>query len=124
MDDQQQILLIHRNTAKLTQWELPGGKLEDEETAGQAAIRELKEELGIDISEIEEIGSAEFQDENDDKNYHYIWFKAGKVAGEPEIQEEAHDAIKYFPTDKIKGPEFSTNSKWLAKAIAKRKVSI
>lgn len=29
------------------QWELPGGRREPEETAGQAAVRELREETGI-----------------------------------------------------------------------------
>ena len=37
-------------------WGLPGGGIDEKETAKQAAIREAKEEAGIDISEAEQIG--------------------------------------------------------------------
>ena len=57
LDTDNRILLIHRNTEKLKQWELPGGKLEKEELPEQAAIRELKEELNIEVDILKYMGA-------------------------------------------------------------------
>jgi ADP-ribose pyrophosphatase YjhB (NUDIX family) len=47
---QHDLLLIQRNRPPSEGlWTLPGGRLEGGETAEQCAIRELKEELGLDV---------------------------------------------------------------------------
>ncbi|RIJ23621.1 NUDIX domain-containing protein [Henriciella barbarensis] len=44
-----QVLLIRRGTPPMTgEWSLPGGRIEPGETAKDAALRELKEETGVD----------------------------------------------------------------------------
>jgi 8-oxo-dGTP diphosphatase len=44
-----EVLLIRRGTPpRLNQWSLPGGRLEWGETLAVAALRELKEETGVD----------------------------------------------------------------------------
>ena len=42
------------------QWELPGGSLEDGESAYEAAIRELEEETGIRADRLSQLARAEF----------------------------------------------------------------
>ena len=51
------VLLIKRGKEPfLGKWALPGGRIEDEETAEQCAKREMKEETGLDVSIIRLIG--------------------------------------------------------------------
>jgi 8-oxo-dGTP diphosphatase len=51
IDNQQRILISKRPAHKLKGgfWEFPGGKLEENETPEQALVRELQEEVGIQV---------------------------------------------------------------------------
>lgn len=51
INEEGKILLAQRPEGKRLagKWEFPGGKVEDEETPESAIIRELKEELGIEV---------------------------------------------------------------------------
>ncbi|MDX2143144.1 MAG: 8-oxo-dGTP diphosphatase MutT [Rhodospirillaceae bacterium] len=52
IDDRRRVLLAQRPAGKAMAglWEFPGGKVEDHETPEQALVRELHEELGIDVA--------------------------------------------------------------------------
>ncbi|MFN8411845.1 MAG: NUDIX domain-containing protein [Anaerolineales bacterium] len=43
------ILLVHHRSAHESYWTLPGGGVEGNETYEQAALREVKEETGLDV---------------------------------------------------------------------------
>lgn len=107
-NEQGGILLMHRNTDTLKQWELPGGKLEENESPEQAAIRELKEELSVDIKPIKYLGFREFEDAGRILKYH--WFKCAITNGSPRLVEEKFDKLKYFDFNELsKNSELSSN---------------
>src|ERR1700678_724708 len=80
-----EILLIHRATPRLTQWEIPGGKIEPDEAPSSAAAREALEELNVDVSIVRELGSDSF--EEDGHSIMYTWFLGDTNDGEPQIGE-------------------------------------
>ena len=49
LDDKQQMLLVRQCHDGRDIWMVPGGSIEEDENAVQAAVREVKEETGLDI---------------------------------------------------------------------------
>ena len=110
LNTNKEILLMHRNTEQLKQWELPGGKLEKGELPEQTAIRELKEELNIEIEIEKYLGYKEFEDNETILKYH--WYKCRILRGSPELVEEKFDNLKYFNKKELEGNrELSSNMK-------------
>jgi len=114
-DDQGRVLLVHRNTPDLTQWEIPGGKVEPGEQPRVAAIREIKEELGVEVKVIEPLGVTEFDFRGTPCEYHY--FRATIVAGKPELRESKHDAWAYVDLDSTEH-DLSRGAKGLKRVLA------
>ncbi|MFH0853085.1 MAG: NUDIX domain-containing protein [bacterium] len=112
--DQEKILLMHRIKNGAEYFVLPGGSVESGESIIDAAIREAKEETGLDVSIDKEL----WQFHNDmDSRDHYIFLVtkySGKLKlGGPEIDKvsevnkyllEWHDLsklkdVKLFPVE-------------------------
>lgn len=88
------VLLIQRkNDPYKSKWALPGGFLEEEETLETGAVRELKEETGIQVSSLKQIGI--FADPGRDPRGRIISIAfAGKAASQENVKadDDAGDA--------------------------------
>lgn len=99
------VAVIHENKILLTQrndfevWCLPSGGVEDGESIAQAAIRETKEETGLDVELISLVGI--YSRLGDLANTHAVLFSARLIGGS--IQAQAGETIdaRFYPMDEI-----------------------
>ena len=83
-------------------WEFPGGKREAGETFEQCLIREIREELGVEIA----VGELfeEVAHRYPEKSVHLKFFVCRLVAGEPQPLDCA--AVKWVAKAELAGFEF------------------
>jgi len=84
-NSERDVLMV--NLKKTGKWGLPGGKVEPGENPRNALLREVKEELGIDIEIEKLIGFREYFWESDNNYWTDLIYKAKIVRGNPEINE-------------------------------------
>jgi 8-oxo-dGTP diphosphatase len=78
-------------------WEFPGGKVEPGETDEQAAVRELREELALEIKPGASLGPAQPIGER----YLLRVYAADLLSGEPVLHE--HSAIRWVGPAELAG---------------------
>jgi mutator protein MutT len=122
-------LIFHRGQLLITQrfpeahlgglWEFPGGKLEANETFSECLVREIQEELAIEIEIVEQV--ADVTHDYPGKSVHLEFFRCSLVAGEPKaIGCAALEWIKVSDLSKYKFPPadreivtlLETNREW------------
>lgn len=93
-------------------WNGFGGKLQENETIEQAAIRELKEESGIHAHELEKKGIIQFQFQEDIDDLEVHIFHVINFNGEPIESEEMKP--QWFEKEKIPYEEMWSDDKhWM-----------
>jgi ADP-ribose pyrophosphatase YjhB (NUDIX family) len=119
------ILLIHRNTPELVQWEVPGGKQQANETLAEAAGREFEEELGAKPVVGEELGIGYFCENT--QPHRYTWFGAELAEGATlQVMEPAkHDGWEYFHLHRLRRREdVSASVRLLIKRIVDGEIKL
>lgn len=106
VNDQGEILLLKRKSRNdIDSWCKPGGAVELNETSEAAVIREVKEELGVDIVITSFLGFMEhFPVSEEGKKQHWVAsnFLAKIISGEPKNMEpEKCEEVRWFPISNL-----------------------
>jgi 8-oxo-dGTP diphosphatase len=89
------ILLVKRGREPFKgDWAVPGGRIEDNETAEECAIREMKEETGVDV-EIIRLTGIYSDPKRDPRGIIVAAFLVRRVGGEVKAGDDADEA-KWF----------------------------
>ena len=95
--NERQILLTKREDFEV--WCLPSGGIEEGESVAQAAIRETKEETGIDVKLESLVGI--YSRIGQFPNIHAVLFTAKPIGGNIQTQPSETIEVKYFEFDEI-----------------------
>lgn len=98
------ILLVKRRTVPFKgYWALPGGRVEAGETIEQTVIREVKEETGLDVEIVNQIGEYREKGFKDEVEYDYspACFLVRPLAGKIRKQESEIEEIRTVDVEEI-----------------------
>ena len=88
------VLIRRKNEPFKGMWALPGGKLEGNETIEQTAIREAKEETGLDIRIIQLVGVYSKPNRDPRGRYVSIVYSACSVGGKLRASSDAKEIME------------------------------
>ena len=114
-NEEGKILIAQRNLKKSQGglWEFPGGKIEPNETKEEAIIREIKEEMDIDIETKKFIDQKIFN--YPDKDINLIAIECKQIKGDIKLNE--HEDIKWVNKNELRNFNFAPADKFIINAI-------
>jgi len=93
VNEKKEVLLVHSNKGH---WGFPKGHVEDGETEEQTAIREVKEETGIDVKINEKYRYVQTYNIQEDIKKEVVYFLAKNINTKIHEQIEEVSEVKWF----------------------------
>ena len=117
-DENGKILITQRNLKKAHGglWEFPGGKIETNETRENAIIREIKEELDVDIEVESYLSEKVFN--YPEKDINLIVLECKKINGEIRLLE--HEDYKWVSKNELDNFKFAPADLFIIEKIRYR----
>lgn len=95
------VLIAHRNAAGAIQWTLPKGGPEDGEDLEQAALREVREETGLEAEVVDKLGVVDywFVWRPDEVRYHKFvhYFLMAHRGGDMTSRDDEAEEVVWLP---------------------------
>ncbi|KTC65655.1 Mutator protein MutT (plasmid) [Legionella adelaidensis] len=95
-------------------WEFPGGKLEEDESPAIALLREVREEVGLEVVDYQFLGEVNY--DYSDKKVHLLVFHVKAFQGEP-LCLENQPQMNWVPFSHLKDFEFPAANKQIIELI-------
>jgi ADP-ribose pyrophosphatase YjhB (NUDIX family) len=113
--EEEKVMLLYRNDEG--HWKVPGGKVKEDESPSDAAVREAEEEIGVKISLQKPFYTGEFQHNGEI----FLWngYIAEIESGRPEIQEEKFEKLEWFKGRKLEDLNLAPNLEMILPALRK-----
>jgi len=113
------VLLIRRGTPpRQGEWSLPGGRLEPGERLADAALRELREETGVEAELIGLIDVVDGLFSEAGRHYVLIDYAALWTGGEPVAGDDAAEAVFFPLEDAVRRVDWSETRRIIRQAHA------
>ena len=116
LKDKEKFLIAKRgdNQSFPSKWEFPGGKVEEGESFKSALLREIKEELNVNINVLKKIASEKVEVNNIIISIHY--FYAEIISGAVELVE--HSDFKWVVKSDFNSFDFIIGDERILKFIS------
>ncbi|UQZ84459.1 Diadenosine hexaphosphate hydrolase [Paenibacillus konkukensis] len=103
--ERQVLLVLRKKHPEAGTWSIPGGKLELYESLEQAVLREVNEEVGLDLKRVAMLCTAETIRPDNGEHWISIIYKAEGVQGTARnLEPEAIGGIGWFPLNDLPEP--------------------